>query len=255
MSALRRYRAFRRFLTGLIAGLIITAPVFAAHKYPAPPPEFFKTNQLSRVPVIAPGDVLSIGSYYSPELNRVVHVRQDGKISLVMFQGIDAAGMTPEQLQSKLTQLFSKEFKDPVITVDLDSSVNSSIYVTGEVGQPGAVEWHGNMTVAMALAVSQAKQRTAGLHSVFLIRRSDTNRYRVYKLDASLPGGKSRDVQMQPGDLLFVPRKFIVKADDFMEQYVRDLLPGTPTLGTDVIFTPGNAIPSVATTSATTTVK
>jgi hypothetical protein len=69
-------------------------------------------------------------------------------------------------------------------------------------------------------------------------------------LDASLPVGKSRDLQILPGDVLFVPRKFIVKADDFVDQYVRQLLPGTPNVGANVLFTPGN--PVVASSAAST---
>ena len=36
------------------------------------------------------------------------------------------------------------------------------------------------------------------------------------------------------------PGEFIVKADDFMDQYVRELLPATPSASTTVLFTPGN---------------
>ena len=49
--------------------------------------------------MIAPGDVLNVRFYYDPDLNKTVKVREDGKISLSLFQGIQAAGQTPEQLQ------------------------------------------------------------------------------------------------------------------------------------------------------------
>ena len=219
-------------LTGVTAG--------AEHKYPAPPPDFFQSNSPSKNVVLAAGDVLTVSFYYNPELNRTVKVREDGKISLALFQGIQAAGETPEQLQSQLTTLYSKEFTKPEITVDLQSAASSSVYVTGEVLLPGAKEVHGKTTVAMVLAMSQVSQKTAGTKSVFLIRGTEEGKYRVYKLDASLPGGNARDIQVEPRDVLFVPRKFIVKADDFMDQYVRELLPATPSASTTVLFTPGN---------------
>ena len=58
----------------------------------------------------------------------------------------------------------------------------------------------------------------------------------------SLPGGNARDMDVLRGHVLFVPRKAIVKADDFMEQYVRELLPAAPS--TTVLFTPG--IPAIS---------
>jgi protein involved in polysaccharide export with SLBB domain len=131
----------------------------------------------------------------------------------------------------------------------VEASSSGSVYVTGEVQSPGTQEWHGNLTLAMALAVSHVNQKTAGIKSVFLIRASDPGKFSAYKLDASLPVGKSRDLQIMPCDVLFVPRKFIVKADDFMEQYVRQLLPATPNAAADVLFTPGNPVVASSTTT------
>src|ERR1700722_16884631 len=61
-------------------------PAVAAQKYPAPPPDFFQSNSPTRNVVLEAGDVLTISFYYNPELNRTVKVREDGKISLALFQ-------------------------------------------------------------------------------------------------------------------------------------------------------------------------
>jgi len=251
LSSLRRERAarIRRSAHQLGRRLFLAhfacVSALASQKYPSPPPEFFQVNQMTQTPVITPGDVLTLKFHYNPELNKTVKVRPDGKISLDLFQGVSVAGLTPEDLQKKLSEMYSHEFTSPAITVDVESTLSSSVYVTGEVATPGVKEWHGNLTVAMVLAMSQVSQRTAGVRSVFLIRNVNGGKFLAYKLDASYPAGQSRDVQILPGDVLFVPRKLIVKADDFMEQYVRQLLPGTPSLSTTVLFTPGNPVTAV----------
>jgi protein involved in polysaccharide export with SLBB domain len=223
------------------------SPVLAGKKkYPSPPPEFFHSNGIGKPVVIAPGDMLSVRFYYEPKLNQTVRVRQDGKISLDLFQGIDVAGLAPEALQQKLTELYVHELTNPGITVDVDSQANSSVYVTGEVLQPGAKEIRPNMRVGMVLAMSQVIQKSANTKSVFLIRATEDAKYRVYKLNTALPGGDGADVQVAPGDVYFVPRSGIVKADDFMEHYVRQLLPGSLNAAADVLFTPGNVVTSGA---------
>lgn len=169
--------------------------------------------------------MLSIRFFYTPELNKTVRVRDDGKISLDLFQGITAAGETVDQLQKQLTELYSKEFTNPAVTVDFDSRANASAYVTGEVLLPGAKEVHGKMTVGMLLAMSQVTQKSAGTKSVFLMRNTGEHKYNVYQLDASYPDGTGHEVQILAGDILFVPRKGITKAGDLIQQYVRDLLP------------------------------
>jgi polysaccharide export outer membrane protein len=238
---------FRLIFLIVCFSLSIPNGATAAQKYAAPPPEFFQSNPASKAVVIGAGDVLLVRFYLDPELNKTVKVREDGKISLDLFQGITAAGKTPEELQKDLVEMYSKEFTKPEITVDIDSRGNNSAYVTGEVLQPGAKELHGKTTVAMVLAMSQVNQRSGSTKSVYIMRLAEGGKYRVYKLDASFPGGSARDIEVAPGDVLFVPRKGIVKADDFIEQYFRQLLPATPSAGASVVFTPGSAVYNTAT--------
>jgi protein involved in polysaccharide export with SLBB domain len=249
VSFARGQKTLLQFAVLLVLSSLSTVTA-SSQKYASPPPEFFMANQPGKPLAIVPGDVLSVRFYYNPALNKTVKVREDGKISLDMFQGIEAAGLTPEDLQKKLVRMYAREFTDPVITIDVDASSSGSVYVTGEVQSPGMQEWHGNLTLAMTLAVSHVNHKTAGLKSVFLIRASEPGKFNAYKLDASLPVGTCRDLQILPGDVLFVPRKFIVKADDFMEQYVRQLLPATPNAAANVLFTPGNPIVASSTTTA-----
>jgi polysaccharide export outer membrane protein len=207
------------------------APQNAAVEYQGPPAEFFASNAARTLPVIAAGDVLNIRFFYTPDLNKTVRVRDDGQVTLDLFQGVQVAGLSLEALQKKLVELYSREFTDPEITVDFESRPNYTVFVTGEVQQAGPKELKGTMTVGMALAMSQVNQKTAGVKSVFLMRRVEDNKYRVYKMDASFPNGTAHAVQLAAGDILFVPRKGITKVGDFIDQYVRQLLPVTPGAG------------------------
>jgi polysaccharide export outer membrane protein len=230
-----------------IAGALLSCGLFGQRKYDPVPKEFMQAYFPSHPVLVEPGDVLNLRFYFNPELNKKVTVRPDGKISLDFLQSTQASGMTPDELQQKLVGLYSKEFRDPVITVDLEESAANQVYVTGEVVAPGAKPLHTNMTIGMVLAASQAEQKTAGLKSVFLIRNMGGT-YHAYRLDAAFPDGTSRDVYLAPGDILFVPRKFIVKAGDFVEQYIRNILPATPTGGVSVLYTPGNPLVTAAST-------
>jgi polysaccharide export outer membrane protein len=204
----------------------------ASTRYPAPPPGFFASSKSTPASTIVPGDALSIRFFYSPELNKTVRVRDDGKITLDLFQGIPAAGQTVDELQKRLVALYSEEFTNPQITVDIDSRATASAFITGEVLSPGAKEVRGKMTAGMLLAMSQVNQKTASTKSVFLLRDTGDRKYNIYKLDASLPDGSGQGVQVIAGDILFVPRKGITKAGDFVQQYARDLLP----IGTSVFL-------------------
>ena len=238
---LQSIKALNFSLLGLSLVLQVTSECHAKdkRKYVMPPPEFFQPRNVSNV-TLQPGDTIAITSYYSAELTKTVRVREDGKISLPLLQGVQAGGLTPEQLQQALTIDYAHEFTHPDITVDLVAPANFAVYVTGEVGMPGPKEIHGRMTVAMVLASAQVLVKTGKPKSTFLIRAASAGHYNVYKLDASYPAGPALDIEIVPGDVLFVPKKIIANADDFVDMWVRQLLPATPTVGASVLFTPGN---------------
>ena len=118
-------------------------------------------------------------------------VTTPGVINLVCYGNYPALIDDSEiQLQAQLVTVYSHELKNPYISIQINSSANSSIYVTGEVRQPGVQVLRGKLTVAMALAASQVSQKTAGTKSVFLIRSMGQDKFTAYKLDATFPAAR-----------------------------------------------------------------
>lgn len=65
------------------------------------------------------GDVLRVEFTYHRNIDRELTIRPDGNISMPRKGDVYALGLTPSQLQEKLTKLYSEDFKDPVITITL----------------------------------------------------------------------------------------------------------------------------------------
>ena len=66
--------------------------------------------------IVGPGDSVNIFVWRNPELSQSVPVRPDGRISLQAVGHVEAAGLTPEELDDKLVRLYARELKDPAIT-------------------------------------------------------------------------------------------------------------------------------------------
>ena len=64
--------------------------------------------------VLVPGDQVEILIRRVPEVSRKVTIRSDGFISLSMLDEVSAAGLTPRELDAKLTGLFSARVVDPL---------------------------------------------------------------------------------------------------------------------------------------------
>ncbi len=64
-----------------------------------------------------PGDEMDIKFFFNPELNQTVFVRPDGKISLPVVDDVQAAGLTPSELDALVTQIYARELRKPMVTV------------------------------------------------------------------------------------------------------------------------------------------
>jgi protein involved in polysaccharide export with SLBB domain len=177
--------------------------------------------------LIHPGDELSIKFFYNPELNDDVVVRPDGKISLQLVDELQASGKTPSQLDKELTELYSVELKRPAITVIMRSFGGQQIFVGGEVGRPQAVKLTPQMTPLQAVMNAGGFLDTADQNSVMVIRADADNQAQTYSVNLEqIADGNSPDLkfQLHPGDVVFIPKTGVAKADVWVDQHIRRFL-------------------------------
>lgn len=216
----------------VMAGLLVmgcaTTPEDQENNLEPIPENFFEPNTGT---VIAPGDVLRVNFYFHPELNQLQRVRADGKIALTFFQGLEAAGLTPDELQQKLVELYSRDFVNPVITVTFEEKASRAVFVTGEVADGGLKPIPTHTTVGQLLTRCKVIHLRAALDAVVLVRRHSDTEYRAYQLNVDYLNGAERDLYLKDGDILVVPRNTITGVGDFVQRYIRDVIPPDMNLG------------------------
>jgi polysaccharide biosynthesis/export protein len=156
-------------------------------------------------------DVLTLSFPLSPELNQKVTVQPDGYITLQNAGDVFIQGMTLPQIVDTLKKAYSKILHDPIIDVDLTDFQKPYFMVSGQVGKPGQFDLRHDTTVTEAIATAGGFLPTAKTQ-VFVYHRISTGWVEVKKLSLKeLLNGKSvnEDVEIQPGDMVFVPEKFI----------------------------------------------
>ena len=202
-----------------------------AGRDPAPDPivpvpeNFYDPYYPSADVIIESGDVLTVRFYYHPELDSKQTVRQDGKISLTLLQGLDVAGQTPEELQQRLVTLYSNEFVEPVITVEIDKESEAVVFVTGQVASGGIKSLKSNRTIGQVLAQSSPMESDADLSTVVLVRKHGPKEYKVYLVDARFEDGLDRDIYLAPGDIIVVPQNTITIIGVFVQKFIRNIIP------------------------------
>lgn len=181
--------------------------------------------------VVQRGDEISVKVFSRPELDETVVVRPDGRISAPLVDQIDAAGVTTARLTETLTERYARFFKDPQVTVILRRAAGLQVFVGGEVGQPGVLSLTGSLSAIGAVFQAGGFKRSARTDSVVLLRDVHAAKPLTQRLNLKDLAGKDATTALQPQDVIFVPPSRIAKVDNFVDQYMRQLIPISLTAG------------------------
>lgn len=226
------------------AGPVVAAPRPPARTSATPGPVAapMEAAPLTVVParagyVLQPGDSLQIKHFNNPELNELLPIRPDGRLSLDLVGEVTAAGLTPLQLQSFLTERYSRSLRNPQVVVIVKEFGGNKVYVGGEVNSPGVFIANRQLTLVQALVEAGGWKRSAEMRNIVILRDQGTTQPLFFTVDLKdLQKGTTRDVQVQPGDIIFVPKTRITRMNDFVSQYVNELIPIPVSLGLGYVF-------------------
>jgi polysaccharide export outer membrane protein len=99
------------------------------------------------------GDRLRITVFDQEGLSNSYTVDQAGNIAFPLIGQVAARGRTPQQLSGAIAQRLRAGYvRDPDVTIDIDCY--RSIYIMGEVGQPGQYSYVPGMTIQNAIAAA-----------------------------------------------------------------------------------------------------
>jgi len=174
---------------------------------------------------IRPGDKLDVKFFYAPELNDVLAVRTDGRISLQLVGDIEAAGNTPGQLSAAIAKAYASELRAPQATVIVRES-SARVFVGGEITRPTFVKLDTRMSALQAIFTAGGFTPFAQPASVILLRKvqgEERIAVRIDLSDGTLEG--KEDLMLAADDVVFVPKSAIGKWDKVVEQYVQQAIP------------------------------
>ena len=177
---------------------------------------------------ISVGDQLDIKFFYNPELNEQVIVRPDGRISLQLIPEVVANDLTPAALTRQLTERYSKDLKQPQLTVIVRAFGSQRVFVDGEVGKPGMIPILGLMTALQAISQAGGMKETARSSDVIIIRRGAANKPLAFPVNlkkARDGTDLAQDISLAPFDIIYVPRSRVANLNLWLDQYIRKNIP------------------------------
>ena len=234
--------------------LLLVTPMIAAGCVSKPTPDEFDALQRTLISmayarqdyVVQPGDEIRLvvyrgGSIAAAYSGNVV-VQPDGKISMIRLeQPIDTTGLSIQELQAKLHEAYYPIFASSAIGSDFRVTAQfvstakaewlpEEVYVFGEVRRGNAIAYRKGLTVLQALSKVGGWLPAAHYERTVLLRRTPDGKTvtREFNAEALFEHEGGNDIELFPGDIVFMPLTGIGWVDLWVDQWVRQLLPINP---------------------------
>lgn len=155
---------------------------------------------------ITAGDLLNIRVWNQEALTTQARVREDGRISLLFLDDVEAAGHSPAMLSQQISTRLKDYINHPVVTVALEQARPIKVTMVGEINRIGPLEIEPGASLLQALAGAGGFTEYAHKDRVFVMRQEEGQPVRIrFRYESLIRAeGRAPTFRLQPGDVIVV---------------------------------------------------
>lgn len=151
---------------------------------------------------VGPEDVIAVRVWREPELSGQFVVRPDGRITLPLAGELNVAELTPEQVQAKVIEMYSKFVNKPEVGVSLSRVGSKKYYLVGMVARSGMMPLVVPTTILEAINAAGGFQEFANKKKVTILRG---NKILKFNYEEVINGKKmEQNILVENGDHIIV---------------------------------------------------
>jgi protein involved in polysaccharide export with SLBB domain len=181
-------------------------PIYGVNLFLNPPSTFAPLNIVPVTPdyVVGPGDELLIQVWGQVTLNGRYVVDRSGSIYIPQVGAVHVAGLSFAQMHDFLKAQMGRVFRNFDLNVNMGQLRSIQVFVVGRARRPGSYTISSLSTLVNALFATGGPTPQGSLRHIQLKRAGkvivDFDLY-----DLLLRGDKSKDEQLLPGDVIYIP--------------------------------------------------
>jgi protein involved in polysaccharide export with SLBB domain len=194
---------FQMLVAGSIGRIV---PIYGADLFANVPDTFAPVQRLPVTPdyVIGPGDELLIRTWGQVTQNLHLTVDRSGSVYIPQVGEFRVAGLQFRQLREFLKARFDRVYRNYDLNVNLGQLRSIEMFVTGEARKPGNYTVSSLSTLVNAVFACGGPGPHGSLRHILLKRNGAvTTDFDLY--DLLVNGDKSKDVNLETGDVLYFP--------------------------------------------------
>ena len=181
-------------------------PIYGVNLFRNPPSTFAPLNAVPVTPeyVIGPGDELLIQVWGQVTLNSRYTVDRSGSIYIPQVGTVHVAGLSFAQMRDFLKAQMARVFRNFDLNVNMGQLRSIQVFVVGQARRPGSYTISSLSTLTNALFATGGPAPQGSLRHIQLKRAGNVVvEFDLY--DLLLRGDKSKDEQLLPGDVIYIP--------------------------------------------------
>jgi protein involved in polysaccharide export with SLBB domain len=181
-------------------------PIYGVNLFLNPPSTFAPLNAVPVTPdyVVGPGDELLIQVWGQVTLNGRFTVDRAGSIYIPQVGSVHVAGLSFAQMHDFLKAQMGRVFRNFDLNVNMGQLRSIQVFVVGQARRPGSYTISSLSTLVNALFATGGPNPQGSLRHIQLKRGGNVVvDFDLY--DLLLHGDKSKDEQLLPGDVIYIP--------------------------------------------------
>lgn len=194
---------FQRFVAASTGRML---PIYGARLFAQRPASFGPLEQgpAPQDMVVGAGDELRIRLWGQINFSANLRVSREGEIYLPKVGAVHVAGLAFSAVASHVRTALGRVYRNFELSVDMGEIHSIQVYVTGQARQPGEYTVSALSTLVNAVFLSGGPSDAGSMRHVELKREGKVLAdFDLYAL--LVRGDKTGDVQLQAGDVLFIP--------------------------------------------------
>ncbi len=154
--------------------------------------------------LIGAEDILKIEVFRDMDLSRIVNVRPDGKITLLLVGDLQAEGLTPERLTTQVKEAYSQFITNPEVTISVMAVNSKSFVVMGKINRGGKFPLVTPIRVFDALGLTGGFQDFADTKKITIVRGGDRLYFNYKDFVKGKKEALDQNIWLQNGDTILV---------------------------------------------------
>jgi len=153
------------------------------------------------------GDVVKINVYNNPDLSLEARISEAGTISYPLLGDVNLQGLGTSAAGKKIADLLEKGgyIRNAQVNMIVTLMQSQQVSVLGQVARPGRYPIDGTRNITDILAIAGGVTADGG-DTITLIRKQDRKKESIDLIDIVRSNGTSRNVEVVPGDVIYVER-------------------------------------------------